>query len=229
MANKSGNAYALTMLCPILGGVPPGLDAGSSLTHTTLLRNLLQTLHVNEESPMAKVPNTYLCRFWVLSDVPYQGNPAFLDHLKSDYLVFSSNFHGELEPYLEGMWGALKDGVLAILAHCVGTGSVHDAPSFIEYAKKCQVTTTFFFNGSTDEPLAEQLKNLYLKQEFSKFAFENQGKSAKELQQAFRAFVERTQPKNVASPTWAAGAYHLDRAVREATSAATPATRGTAK
>ena len=212
MANKSGNAYALTVLCPILRGVPSDSPAGNSgQTYTALLRNVLQTLHVNEESPMAKVPNTYLCRFWVLSDVPYQGKPAFLEHLKSDYLVFSSNFHGELEPYLAGMWKALQEDVLAILWHCVGHEAVRDAKSFIEYVKKCHVTTTFFFNGSTDEPLVEQLKNLYLKQEFSRFAFENQGKSASELQEAFRGFVQRTQPTNLDGPTWAPGAYHLDR------------------
>jgi len=169
---------------------------------------------MNEQSPMAQVPNTYLCRFWVLSDVPYQGKPAFLEHLKSDYLVFSSDFHGELDRYLEGMWNALEAGVRAILWHCVGGEAVNDAKSFIEYIKRCQVTTTFFFNGSTDEPLAQQLKNLYLKQEFSKFAFENQGKTAQELQAAFREFVARTQPANLSGPTWAAGAYHLDRVVK---------------
>src|ERR1700688_2545956 len=101
MANKSGNAYALTALCPILGGAPTGSEAGTGgQSHTTLLRNLLQTLLLNQESPIAKVPNTYLCRFWVLGDILYQGKPAFLEHLKSDYLVFSSNFHGELEAYL---------------------------------------------------------------------------------------------------------------------------------
>jgi len=212
MANKSGNAYALTVLCPIRNGVPPGAPPGGQ-SYTALLRNQLQTLHVNEESPMAKVPNNYLCRFWVLSDVPYQGKPAFREHLKSDYLVFSSNFYGELEPYLEGMWKALEAGIRAILGHCFGSETVTNAKSFIEYIKKCQVTTTFFFNGSTDEPLAQQLKNLYLKQELSKFAFENQGKSAPELQAAFREFVQRTQPANLSGPTWAAGAYHLDRVV----------------
>jgi hypothetical protein len=215
MANKSGNAYGLTMLCPILGGAPPDAPAGiGGQSYTSLLRTQLQTLHVNEESPMAKVPNTYLCRFLVLSDVPYQGKPGFLEHLKSDYLVFTSNFHGELEPYLEGMWNALQEGILAILRHCVGHEAVHDAASFVEYAKKCQITTTFFFNGSTDEPLKQQLKNLYLKQEFSKFAFENQGKNARELQEAFREFVQLTKPANLAGPSWRAGAYHLDRLTR---------------
>ena len=127
MANTSGKAYALTMLCPILPGVPAGTGGQS---HTAILRNLLQTVRVNEQSPMAKVPNTYLCRFWVLNDVPYQGNPAYLEHLKSDYLVFSSNFHGDLDTYLRGMWDALKDDVLAILAHCVANETVRDAASF---------------------------------------------------------------------------------------------------
>jgi hypothetical protein len=213
MANKSGNAYALTILCPIRPGVPTLAEGAGGQSHTTLLRNQLEAIHVNEESPLAKIPNTYLCRFYVLSDVLYQGNPAFQEHLKSDYLVFSSNFHGELEAYLGGMWNAVKEEILGILSHCVGHQTVRDAASFIEYIKKCQVTTTFFFNGSTDEPLAEQLKNLYLKQEFSKFAFENQGKSASQLQEAFRSFIERAQPANIAGPTWRAGAYHLDRLV----------------
>src|SRR5580693_6673855 len=113
MANESGNAYALTTLCPILSGIPPGSQDGE--THTTLLRNVLQSLTLNEQSPMAKVPNTYLCRFYVLGDVFYQGNPAVLEHLKSDYLVFSSNFYGPLDPYLQGMWDALKDEIPAIL------------------------------------------------------------------------------------------------------------------
>jgi hypothetical protein len=162
---------------------------------------------------MARVPNTYLSRLWVLNDVPFQGRPAILEHLKSNYLVFSSNFHGELEDYLTGMWNALERAIRAILQYCVGFDRVTNVETFIEYVKACQVTTTFFFNGSSDEPLAAQLKGLYLKQEFSRFAFANQGKSPADLQAAFRAFVTRTQPANLARPTWKAGAYHLDRVV----------------
>jgi hypothetical protein len=220
MANEDGNAFALTMLCPILPGISPdsqGVASGN--THSAVLRDLLLTLHVNEKSPMAQVPNTYLCRFYVLSDVPYQGKPAYNEHLKSEYLVFSSNFYGKLDLYLEGMWNALENGVRTILQHCVGGSTVRDAPSFIEYVKKCQVTTTFFFNGSTDEPLEQQLKNLYLKQEFSKFVFANQGKSPPELQQAFLEFVRRARPADLNGPTWAAGAYHLDRVVVDRTKA----------
>ncbi len=214
MANKSGNAYALTILCPIRNELPPPSSPGRGETHTALLQNQLQNIRVSEQSPMAKVPDTYLCRFWVLTDTPYQGKPAFLEHLASDYLVFASDFYGELEPYLHGMWNAIETSIRAILWHCVDGETVKDAESFIKYMKRCQVTTTFFFNGSTDEPLAQQLKNLYLKQEFSKFAFANQGKGAKDLQASFLEFVDRTQPANITGPTWTAGAYHLDRVVK---------------
>ena len=79
-------------------------------TYADVIRYQLQQLRVNEESPMARVPNTYLSRLWVLNDVPYQGRPAVLEHLKSNYLVFSSNFHGELDDYLKGMWRDVEDG-----------------------------------------------------------------------------------------------------------------------
>ena len=214
MANKSGNAYALTLFCPILQGspkeAPPGMDGQ---TCADLIRYQLQQLMVNEESPMARVPNTYLSRLFVLNDVPFQGRPAILEHLQSNYLVFSSNFHGALDDYLAGMWNAVQPEIRAILQYCVGFERVTNVQTFIEYIKACQVTTTFFFNGSSDEPLAAQLKSLYLKQEFSKFAFAHQGKSPAEIQAAFQVFVTRTQPRNLTRPTWKAGAYDLDRVV----------------
>lgn len=216
MANKSGKAYALTLLCPIRSGQPKNAgDVTTDQTYSSLIRRQLQELSVNEQSPMARVPNTYLCRLFILEDVLFQGLPAAEDHLKSKYLVFSANFHGDLEPYLTGFWPAIGPEISAILRHCVGFEDVTNAASFIRYVKACQVPTTFFFNGSSDEPLETQLKSLYLKQEFSRLVFENQGKSAAEQQTAFEAFVARTQPANLARPTWKAGAYHLDRVVLE--------------
>ena len=215
MANKSGNAYALTTLCPIRDGVPEQCPEGmKGQTHAACLRHLLQdVVRVSEDSPMARVPNTYLSRFYILSDVPYQGKPAILEHLNSNYLVFSADFYGELEPYLDGMWKAIEPAIRDLLEHCWGFETVHDSAGFIGYIKKCQIQTTFFFNGSTDEPLAVQLKNLYVKQEFSKLVFENQGKSAQQIQLAFQEFVERTQPENLAAPTWRPGAYKLENVV----------------
>ena len=197
--NTSRNAYGLTLLCPIKNG------SKGDQSFAALLRNYLESLAVDGESPMAKVPNTYFARFYVLNDVFYQGHPIDAEHLKSKYLVFSSNFHGDRDTYVKGMWEANEAAVKEIWQYCVAFDDVHTAEDFVNYVKKCQVDNALFFNGSTDDSLAEQLKALYLKQEFTRFAYENQGLCAEELRKNFEDFVQRTQPSNLDGPSWSPG------------------------
>jgi hypothetical protein len=212
MPNEAGRAYGLTTLCPIK------LGTKDNYSFASLTRQYLQTLqdHTRDElSPMALVPNTYLCRFFVLDDVSYQGKPARLDRLKSPYLVFIAELHGELGTYLQGLWRYANAFVMQLWTHCVGFHRVKEETDFIAYIKACQVETTFYFNGSTDDSLAEQLKSLYLMQEFSRFAYASAHKQSEELQKDFHAFIRRTQPSNLAGPTWRAGASTLQGAVIE--------------
>ncbi|VAW98420.1 hypothetical protein MNBD_GAMMA22-2498 [hydrothermal vent metagenome] len=204
MPNKNGNAYGLTILCPIKNGIK------DDKSYSSLTRWHLQDMQLNEHSPMAKVPETYMCRFYVLNDVFYEGSPAHEEHLKSHYLVFSSNFHGSMEDYLRNMWQNVTTQVIDIWKYCVAFDKVTDADGFVNYIKQCQVKNNLFFVGANDESLAEQLKALYLKQEFSKFVFENQKlnkrENASQLQAAFNSFIKRTQPENLANPSWTPGA-----------------------
>ena len=96
--NISGNAYGLTLLCPIING------SKGDQSFAEILRDYLETLPIESQSPMAKVPNTYFARFYILNDVFYEGFPIDEEHLKSKYLVFSSNFHGDRDTYVRGMW-----------------------------------------------------------------------------------------------------------------------------
>ena len=119
MANISGNAYALTVLSPIKNGCIG--DSSYQISYADEVQSRLHGLGVCEDSPLAKVPQTYLARFFILDDVFYESTPGCdpfcnlwdilsifkdrfrllalprEDHLKSRYLVFSSNFHGDLE------------------------------------------------------------------------------------------------------------------------------------
>ncbi len=210
MPNEAGDAYGLTALCPIKIGDDQKCSF-ASLTRAYLQQ--MQETRADEDSPMASVPNTYLCRFFVLDNVNYQGKPAVLDSLKSPYLVFVAELHGDRDTYLEGMWKRAEPMIREVWKHCVGFGSVVTAEHFVNYIVRCQVETTLYFNGSTDDPLREQLKALYLQQEFSKFAFASTRKSAEDLQRDFRSFVARTRPHDVARPTWRAGASDLANVV----------------
>jgi len=197
--NTSGNAYGLTLLCPIING------SRDDKSYAEILRDHLEKLPGDGDSPMAKVPNTYLARFYILNDVYYEGYPAKEEHLKSKYLVFSSNFYGDRDRYLEGMWNAAEADVREIWKDCVAFDVVRNSQDFVNYAKKCQVDNNLFFNGSTDDSLAEQLKALYLKQELTRFAYANQGLNVEELQKKFQAFVEISQPSNLDGPSWLPG------------------------
>jgi hypothetical protein len=234
MANTSGNAYALTILSPIRRG-----HVGEC-AHADLVRDRLQEWNVRPNSPMTAVPQTYLCRYFVLDDVYTESLPGTdlfgtisdiasvfsdqarrdalpkEDHLQSKYLVFSCNFHGDLDAYLRGMWNAMSDDIRQVWEFCYAFEHVRDADSFIAYMKKCQLTASLFFVGSNDDPLDEQLKALYLKQELAKFVLRTQGMPAAQLQQQYKAFIAHVQPANLAGPSWKPGQYRLDQEERAA-------------
>lgn len=221
--NISGNAYALTMLCPIKPGVK------ENRIYADWIRDQLESWNLAAVSPLAKVPNTYLCRFFVLDDIYTESLPGasiwdalsdiriipsnkqrlaalpHTDHLQSSYLVFSSNLHGDIDTYLKGLWQNMQIEINTIWQYCYGFEEVKDAASFVAYAKKCCMDASLFFVGSNDDSLAAQLKALYVKQEFSRFAQETQDLPASQLKQAYTAFMQRIKPRDVDAPTWTAG------------------------
>lgn len=227
MSDINGNASALTILSPIKNG-----HLGET-AYADEVKTKLDEWNARENSPMAKVPQTYLCRYFVLDDVYTESLPGtdffgtlfdiasiFSDearrralpheeHLKSRYLVFSSNVHGDADAYLRGMWNAIKEDIRSVWGWCYGFDQVNDADSFVVYMNKCRLAASLFFVGSTDDSLEEQLKSLYLKQEFTRFALEHQGVPAEQLQKEYKKFIRRVQPTSLASPSWEPGQYRL--------------------
>ena len=162
MPNTSGHAYGLTIFCPIKERTPEGQCA---IFYT---RDILQNLSSDQDedfkaSPLAAVPNTYMARFLILDEALFQGYPYHEDQLQSSYLVFTANFHGALDSYLQGMYHSMKEQIFAIWKYCYGFENVQQSEAsgageaaFVRFIKKCQVKTTFFFNGSTDDSLEDR-------------------------------------------------------------------------
>jgi hypothetical protein len=226
--NISGGAYALTLLCPIKA------EFEQNRLYADLIRDQLEVWNTHEVSPLSKVPNTYLCRFFVLDDIYTESLPGasiwdslsdirilqsnkqrlkalpHTDHLASRYLVFTSNFYGDLDTYLTAMWQGMEAEIKAVWQYCYGFEGISDAPSFVAYAHKCCMDASLFFVGSNDDPLADQLKALYVKQQFSRFAQETQDLPAAQLKLAYTAFMQRVKPRDVSSPTWKAGVSNAE-------------------
>ena len=208
--NRVGRLYGLTALSPINKKTPAGRDRSPE----ALLRQTLAELPLDHESFFASVPDTYLARFYLLTDVFYESSPANYEHLRSQYLVFSVNFHGRsASAYLKEMWKHAEREVRSIWTHCVAFEKVNGAGDFADYVKRCQIDNALLFNGSTDQPVEEQLKGLYLKQEFGDFAATHQGLPAPQLRQEFLEWADRVKVDDLGSPTWRPGAATLADAV----------------
>jgi hypothetical protein len=184
MANQSGKVYGLTVLSPILQ------DIGAETSHNCAIRMKLASLPRDESSPFARVSSTHMARLVVMDDVVYVGMPSCEEHLKSQYLIFETNFDGALEDYLARMAHEIPMDVDGVWQHCWGYPGTKDLNAFIAYMKKCQITTTFYFADVNDKTVQQTLTALQTQTAVAEFIEENQGKPAAELQKSFESFLE---------------------------------------
>lgn len=187
MQNKSGQAYGLTVLSPILRAP----DRGPS--HAAQVRAALAGFGTGAESPLAKVGTTHMARLAVIDDVFYQAHPAAPDHLRSKYLFFSSNFDGELAPWLELMRTRIPDEVDRVWGHCVGWPGTGDAAAFRDYFERCEVGNAIFFADYPDATVDDVLRALALQRAFVDFVVESQGRPPAELKRAFEEFMSEME------------------------------------
>jgi hypothetical protein len=185
MPSQSGHVYGLTILSPILKG------AAGDVSHDCAIRDYLAGLPRDHRSPFAKVSSTHLARLVVMDDVVFVGTPAREEHLKSKYLVFETNFDGDLDTYLTRMARDARVEVHDVWQHCVGYPGVEDPAAFAAYMKKCQIETTFFFADVNNKTVQETLSALKVQSGVALFLETNQGKPAGEIQAAFRHFMEK--------------------------------------
>jgi hypothetical protein len=185
MANVSGKTYGLTILSPILE------DNRLDICHSMELRWYLSQLPRDCRSPFAQLSSTYLARLVVMDDVVFVGHPACEEHLKSRYLVFETNFDGDLDTYLRRMATETTEFVNEVWKHCVGFPGTENLEAFIAYMKKCQLETTFFFADVNDRTVESTLDALKTQSALAHFLEKHQATPTVELQLAFREFLKR--------------------------------------
>ena len=185
MANQSGNVYGLTILSPVLH------DQNAETSHNCAIRMKLAGLPRDEFSPFARVSSTHMARLVVMDDVVYVGMPSCEEHLKSQYLIFETNFDGDLDTYLARMAREIPTEVDAVWQHCWGYPGVQDVDAFIAYMKKCQITTTFYFADVNDKTVEETLRALQTQAAVAEFIEKNQDRPAAEVQKSFADFLQK--------------------------------------
>jgi hypothetical protein len=204
MANQSGSVYGLTLLCPIID------DERAVPSHDLQIRYHLSKLPLGPDSPFALAPGTHLARLVVLDDVIYVGMPTCEEHLNSKYLVFECNCDGDRDSYLAGLAQRVPNELDAIWNHCTGYPGSKDLPAFLDYMKKCQLDTTFFFAPVNDKSVRQTLSALQTQRAVAAFIATHQGCTDLNLQQDFKVFMDRLQK----APPPRAAAHWFRRAMK---------------
>jgi hypothetical protein len=172
--NVCGQAYSLTVLTPIVDG------------HEAELAHYLNSLQTGDQSPLAGVQSTHFARWVVIDDVIFEGpDQGEHDHLKHARLLFTSNFDGPLDPYIEALRSAVADSADAIWGHCIGYPGAADAGAFSRYIRHHQIDSSLFFAAYGDRTVQDVKRSLAVRAKLIDFALRAQGLPAAELKSAF--------------------------------------------
>jgi hypothetical protein len=171
--NVSGQAYGLTVLAPIVEG------------REAELATRLDALGDGDASPLARVPGTHIARWVVINDVVFQGEGQRRRDRLPPRLLFSSNFDGDLDAYLEGLRTGMADDADAIWSHCVGYPGHRDGPAFAAWMRAHQLEAALFFAAYGGQTVDQVHANVAQRRALLDFALHAQGLEAADLKARF--------------------------------------------
>jgi len=173
-SNRSGQAWALTVLTPIA----PGRDQE--------LRSYLESLGTaGGQSPLARVPRTHFARWVIVPDFVNDAAQPAQDSLGCQYLLFTANVDGPLDSYLDGLCSQIAEEATRIWGCCIGYPQPDTGTQLKAYLQHNQIDTGFFFSAYPDASVAEVLHSLDVRERMIAFAASAQHLPALSVRDAF--------------------------------------------
>jgi hypothetical protein len=174
-ANVSGQAYAFMAMTPVK---PEEEEA---------LANHLRGLRAAGPSPLARLPRTHLARFVIVPD--FHNDRTWKqrndEHLDVPYLIFTSNFDGDLDSYLDELCTELADEAQQIWGRCIGCPEPAGGDALKRYLKHNQIDTGIFFAAYPDATTDTVKRSLRNREQMIEFARTSQGLDNAALHERF--------------------------------------------
>jgi hypothetical protein len=173
VSDRSGQASAFMAMTPIL----PGEEAE--------LRAYLEGLP-QSGSPFAKLERTHFARWVILADFVNDPSQPKEDNLSAPYLIFTSNFDGPADTYLDELCERLAPEAKEIWGRCAGCPESASGPALKEYLLQHRLKTGFFVAAYNEATVPTVKARLQLREKMIDLAVRSQRMEPAELQQAFR-------------------------------------------
>jgi hypothetical protein len=172
VSNSSGQATAFMALTPIR----PGAESE--------LRSYVESLP-RAGSPLARLGGTHFARWVILDDWVNDPSQPRQDHLQSHYLIFTSNFDGPLDPYLDELCVKLAPEAREIWGRCVGCPPDATGPQLKAYLLHNRIETGFFVAAYPHATVPQVKAALAAREQLIAFAVRAQEMRADDLQRTF--------------------------------------------
>ena len=173
--NVVGQAYAFMCMTPVKPGEHEALT------------DYLHALRDRGPSPLADLKRTHLARFVIVPD--FYSHRSYRqrkeEHLDLPYLIFTSNFDGDLESYLDELCEKLAPEAKEIWGRCIGCPESASGAALKAYLKHNQIETGIFFAAYPDATVPTVKRCLEQRQQMIDFARTTQGLGPEALHQAF--------------------------------------------
>jgi hypothetical protein len=167
--NRTGQAYALTVIAPVARGEE---DA---------LRAYLEALH---PSPLAKLPRTHFGRWVIAAQLATEPSQRRAQQLRAAQLIFSVSFDGERDSYLDELCELVADDACEIWRRCSGSGSARGA-ELKSYLLRHQIRTGLFFAAYPDATVQRVRRAVERRERLAAFAVRAQAMRPSELRASF--------------------------------------------
>ena len=140
--NIAGKTYSLMIWTPIQPGREDALRAH--------LEGLDPT-----DSPLAKLPRTHMARWIIVPEMPVPPGTELRDPLGTQFLLFTSNFDGDVDGYLHELVALMPDEAARIWGHCVGCPQPAEGAALKAYLHRNQVDSGVAFAAYPDASVAQ--------------------------------------------------------------------------
>jgi hypothetical protein len=168
-----GDVYALTTLLRIRTGFADELrDAAHALPR--------------DPSPFDGLGGTHFARLVVLDRLAFEGPAQAAPDVRGQFLLFTAVIDGkQCHGYLHELWSDGGDELRAIWRRCENAPGSDDAPAFVRWMLRHQVTTRAFFRDY-DGTVGKVQQALELRKRVRAFALAHQYVTPPDLHREFR-------------------------------------------
>ena len=171
--NRVGTSYALTVFTPIVAG------------REDELRAHLEGLPQGAGSALARVEQLHTARMQIFDHLVHQGARQKPDRLKSNYLVFTANFDGDRDDFLDAICARLAPEADALWGHCAGYPGASNRAAFKRYIAEHQIHTNLSAAAYATASVSRVRESLALRDRVVDFAADAQGLDAAALKERF--------------------------------------------